>query len=76
MMYLYHPHKESLYSPCLGHYVTYALCAYNDATDAQSLVQEVPDVSTDFCFVSGLAQLCTEHQLEPTHLLDVVEDTL
>lgn len=75
-MYLYRPHKESLYSPFLGNYVSYALCAYNGAVGAQSLLQEVSDVSTDFRFVSGLAQLCTEHQLEPTHLMDVVEDTL
>ena len=36
----------------------------------------VSDVSLDKAFVEGLAKLCTELQLDPIHLFDVVEDAL
>ena len=36
----------------------------------------LPDVSTDFAFTLRLAGLCTQKQLSPLHLLDVLEDLL
>ena len=36
----------------------------------------LPDISTDFTFVLRLAGLFTEKQLDPIHLLDVLEDFL
>ena len=36
----------------------------------------VSDVSTDRAAVEQLARRCTEGQLDPIHLLDVVEDAL
>ena len=36
----------------------------------------IPDISRDKAFVDALAQRCTDGQLSPMHLLDVVLDAL
>lgn len=36
----------------------------------------LPDISTNFLFVLHLADIFTRNQLDPIHLLDVIEDML
>ena len=36
----------------------------------------LPDISTDFAFALRLAGLFTAKQLDPIHLLDIIEDML
>lgn len=38
--------------------------------------QIISDVSLDRAFVEALARRCTAAQLDPCHLLDVVEDAI
>ena len=40
------------------------------------VVCKVSDVSTDPVFVENLAARCTAGQLEPVHLMDIIEDAL
>ncbi len=44
--------------------------------DGDKEISRVSDISTDFEEVSKLATLCTEQELAPEHLGDVIEDFL
>lgn len=68
--------KESRYTPDSGAYFTYAIHAYTSTGCGWSYCLSVSDVSADFSAVQQLAQQCTDLQLEPVHLLDVVNDFL
>lgn len=75
-MFQYVSVEETLESPELGTYRTFgikALC--NGSTDFADAVF-VSDVSTDCTLVSKIAELCTEQQLHPDHLRDVIVDLL
>lgn len=60
----------------LGPYITYGILAARDLRGCQQVVQFISDVSLDRTFVEALARRCTAAQLDPCHLLDVVEDAI
>lgn len=57
-------------------YTTYGILAARDLRGCQQVVQFISDVSLDRAFVEALARRCTAAQLDPCHLLDVVEDAI
>lgn len=57
-------------------YITYGILAARDLCGCQQVVQFISDVSLDRAFVEALARRCTAAQLDPCHLLDVVEDAI
>ncbi len=36
----------------------------------------IPDISTDYDMITHVAALCTNEQLDPIHLVDIVQDML
>ena len=70
--YRYVPVQETLRSDELGTYVTYSL----SVRTVEEEISFVRDVSTNFEDVQHLADLCTERQLDPMHLDDVINDFL
>ena len=68
IVYTYRVVCQKLSAPELGSYTTYRGC--------QQVVQFISDVSLDRAFVEALARRCTAAQLDPCHLLDVVEDAI
>lgn len=63
-------------SPELGRYISFGICVYELQQGVAVQVDCIPDISTNERIVSALAHRCTELQLEPCHLLDVVLDTI
>ena len=68
--------SEQLFSSELGHYRSFGIRAFQKTECGWREVAFVSDVSTDRAAVEQLARRCTEGQLDPIHLLDVVEDAL
>ena len=75
-MFLYFPVEQLLFSPSLGCYRAFGLAAVLDAPQGKRCLALVQDVSTQESFVAGLARRCTEEQLEPVHLKNVIEDSI
>lgn len=71
-MYKYIVVEEHLEHPDIGTYTSYGIKAMR-GTEA---VEFVSDVSVDKTFVEALARCCTDLQLDPIHLFDVVEDAI
>ena len=69
-MYRYISVSEELSSPYLGRYRSFGIAGH------WQVVCKVSDVSTDPVFVENLAARCTAGQLEPVHLMDIIEDAL
>ena len=72
MMYKYIVVEETLENPEIGTYISYGL----KAMQGRAEITFVSDVSVNKTFVEGLARMYTEFQLDPVHLLEVVEDAL
>jgi len=70
--FIYIPVKESLFSRELGSYCSFGM----EVMENGALHSQISDVSTDENFVAELANHCTEGQLDPVHLPDVMEDSL
>ena len=70
--YCYIPVQETLTSEELGTYTTFSL----SVRTTEEEIAFVSDISTDFEEVRHLAELCTEKQLDPEQLPDVLEDFL
>ena len=68
--------SEKLFSSELGRYRSFGIRAFQKTECGWREVAFVSDVSTDRAAVEQLARRCTEGQLDPIHLLDVVEDAL
>ena len=68
--------SEQLFSTELGHYRSFGIRAFQKTECSWREIAFVSDVSTDQAAVEQLARRCTEGQLDPIHLLDVVEDAL
>ena len=58
----------------IGTYVTYGLRAYQRVGRKWREVAYVSDVCVDPAVVRRLARSCTQGNLDPCHLFDVVED--
>ena len=70
--YRYVPIQQTLLSEDNDAYVTYGI----SVRTVEDEIAFVSDVSTEFEEVQRLAALCTEQELDPLHLMDVVEDFL
>ena len=75
-MFVYLPIESAVESSCLGRYRTFGLRVLRAEADHDRELMVLPDVSTDFGFTLRLASLFTRKQLDPLHLLDVLEDML
>lgn len=75
-MFLYLPVENEVHSPYIGQYRTFGLRVLRSEKEVDTEVMTLPDVSTDFDFTLRLASLFTRKQLDPLHLLDVLEDIL
>ena len=75
-MFRYLPIEREALSPDLGPYRAFGLRVLRSAGEEDREVMILPDVSTDFAFTLRLASLFTRKQLDPLHLLDVLEDLL
>ena len=64
--------EQNMTSEELGTYVTYGMCVERD----QEILALIHDLSPNLEDMQRLADLCTEHQLSPDHLADVIEDFL
>ncbi len=71
-MFRYTTVEEEFNDADLGHYVSYGICV----TEDDNSILTVSDMSTNRDLVDKLVGLCNEHQLDPIHLLDVIEDAL
>ena len=70
--YRYVPVQETLEDDDIGTYVTYGL----SVRTVEEEIAFVSDVSTELEEIQHLANVCTEKQLDPEHLPDVIEDFL
>lgn len=66
--------RQEFDSPELGRYTSYGIAALTMPDETR--LAFVADVSTSRDFVAELADRCTEGQLDPAQLLDVVLDSL
>ena len=71
---LFLPVEQHLFAPDLGHYRYYGIAAVYLSRSRCEIPAFVSDVSTDYSFVSHLADLFTHNHLDPLHLLNVIED--
>lgn len=75
-MFRYLPFESEMHSLCTGSYRTFGLRVLLSQNRIEEEIMRLPDISTDFSFVLRLAELFTRKQLDPIHLLDVLEDSL
>lgn len=75
-MFRYRPVKQFLSSLELGEYCSYGIHAFVTTPSGCSDAGLIFDISCDFDFVALLADKCTQLQLDPVHLLDIVFDVL
>lgn len=75
-MFQYLPIENEIISPYLGNYQTFGLRVCRIDTYIDEEIMCLPDISTDYFFVLRLAELFTRKQLDPLHLLEVLEDLL
>ena len=75
-MFRYIPVQERLFSDDIGFYVSYGIRAVKETeTEAEEIIC-ISDVCTERDTVDNLTSLCTKLQMDPVHLLDVIEDFL
>lgn len=75
-MFRYLPFENDMDSPYIGLYHAFGLRVLLSQNGLEEEVMLLPDISTDFSFVLHLAAVLTRKQLDPIHLLDVIEDSL
>lgn len=73
---LFLPVEQELLAPYIGHYRSYGIAAVCLSFSRCEIPAFVSDVSTDFSFVSHLADLFTRNRLDPLHLFNVIEDSI
>ena len=71
-MYQYHVIKNSIDKKRIAYGIK---AMFFDGTKETEKLR-IPDICSDFNTVTEIAALCTEEQLEPIHLLDVIRDML
>lgn len=74
--YCYFPVRELCHSEELGLYVTYGLHACRRTERGLRAVAYISDVCVDEQAARRLAETCTQGNLDPLHLEDVIEDFL
>ena len=73
-IYQYLAVEQTLFSCELGRYTAFGIAAQKRVPDSWRQIAFVPDICTNAQQAQRLAQLCTQGQLEPIHLMDVIED--
>ena len=68
--------EHTCFDKALGCYPSFGIRAFQVLNGRWIETACVPDVSPDIALVAMLAERCTELQLEPCHLLDVIVDTI
>lgn len=71
---LFLPVEQELFAPYIGHYRSYGIAAVCLSHSHCEIPAFISDVSTDYSFVSYLADLFTRNHLDPLHLLDAIEN--
>ena len=66
--------EQTLFSCALGSYTAFGIAAQKRVPDGWRQIAFVPDICTTAQLAQRMAQLCTQWQLEPIHLMDVIED--
>jgi len=72
-MYLYTVTQDELYLPETGKYRTYGIRV--EGAGGEEFLK-VSDISTDRKMVEDLAKRCTDGQLAPAQLFEIIEDLL
>ena len=72
----YHCVMERLYHPACGAYTSFGIAAYSTSHGRHRKLRFISDVSVAPVQVLRLAARCTAFQLDPSQLMDVVEDLL
>lgn len=72
----YYAVKEALYSEEIGAYTAYGIGVFEYDRGEKKTLQYIPDVFLDEEKAEQLVAMCNSIQLEPLHLLDVVEDAV
>ncbi|MBO5789100.1 MAG: hypothetical protein J6R42_04065 [Clostridia bacterium] len=74
--YRFRPQKEE--RDCIeeGRYITYGIVVEQRVKGEWQEIDYVPDVTMDYEEANKLALACTEGQLSPLHLMDVIEDMI
>ena len=75
-MFLYLPIESERISPYTGPYRAFGLqvCKVRDGVNEEIIF--LPDISTDVSFVLHLVEIFNRKQLDPIHLMDVMENLL
>lgn len=72
-MYRYLPFKERLYSDDLGYYETFGIKVLNENSQE---VMSISDVTPDKALITCFCNKCSDEQLSPIHLCEVLDDNL
>lgn len=76
-MFQFRPVKQFLSSPEIGDYNSYGICAFAlTYGGCEDEICFLSDISCNLDFVLLLADRCTQFQLNPMHLFDIVLDAL
>ena len=75
-MFLYLPVEESLFSPVIGNYCSFGIRVVSINSDTVEDIEFISDVSVSKHLVFSLSLTFTLEQLDPVHLLNVIEDSL
>lgn len=70
----YEAQPEQQYHPDLGWYTTYLLSAEQKVDNSWEQMEIIHDVTPNRALAQKIAFLCTEYQLSPIHMRDVIED--
>lgn len=73
-MFRYIKIQENMFSHDIGSFMSFGIQAVEEVATTRKVVAQVSDISTDADYVQALADLCTDLQLDPIHLFDVVAD--
>ena len=71
-MYSYHPVEETICHAEHGKFTTYGILVVCDG----QILYTLSDVFADRVVVESICHMCTQEQVEPVHLNDVIYDML
>ena len=73
-IYQYLAVEQTLFSCELGRYTAFGIAAQKRVPDSWRQIAFVPDICTNAQQAQRLAQLCTQGQVEPILLMDLIAD--
>jgi hypothetical protein len=57
-------------------HVSYGIAAIDNCDRMDCVLETVSDISSDFCAIETLVNVCNAEELDPIHIEDVVNDFL